>query len=136
MCRYKVILHICLNLITKPVEPPLDGIESWRVSSPKRDTPYPKEMPTKNPRLILTLKPDLYQCITRYAEAQEVPKARAVTDLLSEMQTSIDRLTEALEEAKKKPEMAFQLLMENLNDAQLQAAQAQVDMFKQKRPKS
>lgn len=93
-------------------------------------------MPSKNPRLILTLKPDLYRSITRLAEAQDVPKARAVTDLLTEMQTAIDGLTDALEEAKKKPEMAFQLLMENLNDAQLQAAQAQSDMFKKIRPKA
>jgi molecular chaperone GrpE (heat shock protein) len=93
-------------------------------------------MPSKNPRLILTLKPDLYQSISRLAEAREVPKARAVTDLLSEMQTAIDRLTEALDEAKKKPEMAFQMLMENLNDAQVKAAQAQADMFKKIRPKA
>lgn len=92
-------------------------------------------MPSKNPRLILTLKPDLYQSISRYAQARDVPKARAVTDLLTEMQTALDRLSEALEEAKRKPEMAFQLLMENLNDAQLQAAQAQSDIFKQSRAK-
>lgn len=92
-------------------------------------------MPSKNPRLILTLQPDLYQSITRLAAARDVPKARAVTDLLKDMQTALDALSEALEEAKKKPEMAFQLLMENLNEAQLKAAQTQADMFKQVRSK-
>ena len=92
-------------------------------------------MPSKNPRLILTLQPDLYQSIARLAAARDVPKARAVTDLLMEIQTALDSLSEALEEAKKKPEMAFQMLIENLNDAQLKAAQTQADMFKQVRLK-
>lgn len=86
-------------------------------------------MPSKNPRLILTLPPTLDDSIRRFAAARDVPRARAVTDLLLEMQTSLDRLSEALEEAKKKPEIAFQLLVQNLNQAQLSAAQAQVDMF-------
>lgn len=92
-------------------------------------------MPSKNPRLILTLQPNLYRSITRLAAARDVPKARAVTDLLMDMQTALDSLSEALEEAKKKPEMAFQLLMENLNEAQLKAAQTQADMFKKVRSK-
>lgn len=86
-------------------------------------------MPAKNPRLILTLPPELDRVIRRYAAARDQPRATALTELLLEMVDPLDRLAETLEEAKKAPEMAFQLLLGNLSEAYAHAAEAQHDLF-------
>jgi hypothetical protein len=46
-------------------------------------------MPSKNPRLALTVPPALKQALDELAEAQGIPTAKVVVGLLAEMETQI-----------------------------------------------
>lgn len=86
-------------------------------------------MATKLRRLILSLPPELDRVVDHLASAQGKPRATVVTDLLLEMAPHLEQIAQAVEAAKKAPDMAFAMLMDHLADASLQAAQAQKDLF-------
>jgi len=48
-----------------------------------------RTMPSKNPRLALTVPPSLKEALDDLAQAQGVPTAKVVVSLLAEMETQI-----------------------------------------------
>lgn len=60
-------------------------------------------MPTKKPRLILTLEPYLYRTLSRLAELQGAPKARFVAELLENIHPPLMRTVALLEAARDAP---------------------------------
>jgi len=50
-------------------------------------------MPSKNPRLALTVPPALKEALDDLAQAQGIPTAKVVVGLLAEMETQIRDLT-------------------------------------------
>lgn len=67
-------------------------------------------MPTNNPRMILTLKPDLMDSVKEFAESQGKRPATAVRDLLIEFQPMLDRASIAYRESKSNEDKAKMIL--------------------------
>lgn len=91
-------------------------------------------MPSRNPRLILTVPPDLMGTIRELSAALEKPMATVVLDLLREMQPQLRDLVKlVLHTRAGRTEAAKRTLSHMVGDqlAQLLVAQ-QGDMFKDK----
>ena len=56
-------------------------------------------MPQTNKRMLLTLQPETYNVVKRWASAQGKPMATCVTSLLDEQRPMLMAMTQALEEA-------------------------------------
>lgn len=92
-------------------------------------------MPTKNPRIAITLPPYRYDLLKRMAALQGMTMAAVVTDVLEELYPVLERVCVALEMAKQAQESSKQGLRDSVDRAlgelmpMLTASQAQLDMF-------
>ena len=92
-------------------------------------------MPTKNPRIAITLQPYRYDLLKRIAALQGTTMAALVTDLLDELYPVMERVCVALEMAKQAQESSKQGLRDSVDRSLeelmpiLTAGQAQLDMF-------
>ena len=92
-------------------------------------------MPTKNPRIALTLQPYRYDLLKRMAALQGVTMSSLVSDVLEELYPVLERVCVALEMAKQAQESSKQGLRDSVDRSIgelmpiLTAGQAQLDMF-------
>lgn len=92
-------------------------------------------MPTKNPRIALTLQPYRYDLLKRMAALQGTTMASVVSDVLEELYPVLERVCVALEMAKQAQESSKQGLRESVDRSLgellpiITASQAQLDMF-------
>lgn len=90
-------------------------------------------MPSKNPRMMLTVKPATLAMVQRVAKPLGVPAATFVSQLLDEMSPLMEGMAQALIAAKEKRLEAFDHLSETLGAMQVQAGQLQLDMSRTRR---
>lgn len=67
-------------------------------------------MPSKNPRVNLTLPPELYSSLCAFADSQGTRPATVIRNILIEMQDSMDASTRALEVAKTDQNKAVKMI--------------------------
>jgi hypothetical protein len=63
--------------------------------------PRRSDMPTTNPRINVTVSPDLDETISLYAEVSEISKSEVVRELLETVQPSLERVARMLLQAKR-----------------------------------
>lgn len=83
-------------------------------------------MPTKKPRIAITLAPGLHQTIRRLAAFQRMSMARVVTELLTEIEPILQSTVAALEDvqrSKGKPAAALVTAMTRMQGAVEQLSQ-------------
>lgn len=90
-------------------------------------------MPTKNPRILLTVKPDTMEMLRRAAEPMGKPVATLVSEILDEARPVIEGMARAVEFAKGQRVEAFDHLAETLAETQVKAAQLQLAIGKSRR---
>ena len=92
-------------------------------------------MPTKNPRIALTLQPHRYDLLKRMAALQGATMSSVVSDVLEKLYPVMERVCVALEMAKQAQESSKQGLRESVDRSLgellpiITASQAQMDMF-------
>lgn len=92
-------------------------------------------MPTKNPRIALTLQPYRYDLLKRMAALQGTTMSSVISDVLEELYPVLERVCVALEMAKQAQESSKQGLRDSVDKSvselmpMLMAGQAQLDMF-------
>lgn len=85
-------------------------------------------MPTKNPRINVTVSQELYEALSEFRAASGMSSASLLSQLLSETVPVIRAMTEAFKLAKSSPAKASDALREVVQDAHVQVAQLQLDM--------
>ena len=58
-------------------------------------------MPTRKPRLQITLEPELYETLQRFAAYERRPMAKVITDLLVHIQPMLQSTVAALDQVQK-----------------------------------
>lgn len=92
-------------------------------------------MPTKNPRIALTLQPHRYDLLKRMAALQGATMSSVISDVLEELYPVMERVCVALEMAKQAQESSKQGLRESVDRSLgellpiITASQAQMDIF-------
>lgn len=92
-------------------------------------------MPTKNPRLQITLSPQQYELLTRLSRAQRRPRTAVLMELLETVTPVLERVVVAIEAAERTQVMAREGLRRSIDQAEqallphVQAAMGQFDMF-------
>lgn len=73
-------------------------------------------MPSRNPRVMLTIPADLDAVLQRVADLQKIPKTRLIVNSLKELKEPLIALSNALElvEAKKDPTHVLMTMMANM----------------------
>lgn len=89
-------------------------------------------MPTKKPRLVVTLEADLDQAITELAEATGTSKSSLAAQLLRESMPAMKILAKAAQAAKAKQADTFDLLTQALFEAQAKAGQMGLELLEEK----
>lgn len=90
-------------------------------------------MPTKNPRVMVTLKPGTYETLKAAAEAVGASMSSVIAEIMDEAAPALLNVQKAVQMAKSKPSEAFDQLAHQLAQAQAEASQLQLDMHEQKR---
>lgn len=86
-------------------------------------------MPTKKPRLMLTIPPELAHALDEFREATGTSPASFVTSLLVEALPMIQSLTKAARLAKQNNAEALDVFSETVADALCQVAGVQRDLL-------
>lgn len=89
-------------------------------------------MPTKNPRLQITLKPETYEAIKLASSAVGASNSSICAELLDAAVPTLLRLQEAVRISKTAPAEAFAIMAEVLSASQVDAAQIQLDLEERK----
>ena len=79
-------------------------------------------MPTKNERVMLTVKPATLAAVRSVAEASNIPAASLIAQMLDEMVPMLNSMAAAAKATKEKRVEAFDNLAESLGVAQVSAA--------------
>lgn len=82
----------------------------------------------RNPRIAISMSPEMQRTFTEFAEAQELATASAVRSLLEEMLPQIQALTKAINRAKREPEEALEDMRDFFVESQAQVAQASLHL--------
>lgn len=85
-------------------------------------------MPTKRPRINVTITPELHQALVEFRRASGMSSASLISQLLSETVPVINAMTEAYKVAKKSPQQAAQVMRDLVTNTHVQVAQMQLDM--------
>ena len=83
-------------------------------------------MPTTNPRVNLTLPPDLYESICLLAQLQDSKPATVIRDMLLDLKPMIDMSAEAIKMAKSDENKALKMLHNGLMQVFGDAAQRSI----------
>jgi hypothetical protein len=75
-------------------------------------------MPTKKHRITITLEPEAYLAVVRYASATSASLSRAVASLLQQQAPYMSAVADALELAKRDPQAALASLERISNQVQ------------------
>lgn len=86
-------------------------------------------MPSKNPRMMLTLTPELAKAFDEFREATGTAPASFVTRLLIESLPMIRSVAEASRAAAKDQQEALEILQGAIGTALHQGASAQLEML-------
>lgn len=89
-------------------------------------------MPTKNPRVMVTLNPKTYAVLKSMAESVGASMSSIISELADEAAPALQNIQKAMQMAKTKPSEAFDQLAHQLAQAQSEAAQLQLDMHERK----
>lgn len=89
-------------------------------------------MPTKNPRLQVTLKPETYEAIKLASSAVGASNSSICSELLDAAVPTLLRLQEAVRLSQTSPAQAFEMMAGVLASAQTDAAQCQLDLDERK----
>lgn len=93
-------------------------------------------MPTKRPRINVTISPELDTALQAFREASGMAPSSLISQLLSETVPVVLAMTEAYKLAKKSPAAAAARMRDVVQDAHIGIAQLQLDMApKRKRRK-
>lgn len=90
-------------------------------------------MPTSNPRVNVTLRPEQYELLSRLAKAQGVSRSSVLIDLLETVTPVLERVVVAVEAAQRTQVMAREGLERSIGQAEqallphVQAAMGQLD---------
>ena len=90
-------------------------------------------MPTKNERVMLTVKPETLAAVRSVAEASNIPAASLIAQMLDEMVPMLKSMAAAATASKDRRIEAFDHLAESLGVAQVSAAQTQLDLSRARR---
>ena len=85
-------------------------------------------MPTDMRRLQIALPPDVDDALVRLHRISGKPQATIVRELLSDMVPVVLELAEAMEHATASPRESFAKLQKVLDQATVEARQAQLDL--------
>lgn len=87
-------------------------------------------MPTKKPRLHVTLEPEHYAAIKRLAELQNRSMSALVADFLGEVTPVLDRIAETLEIASRVEASAVPDYVHTLDEAHARIEPVMQDLFR------
>lgn len=73
-------------------------------------------MPTKKPRLMVTLDPAVYETLARLAELQGCSRSRVVSDLLESIHPPLQRTVALLDAAREAPQQVKDGLRSTVED--------------------
>lgn len=91
-------------------------------------------MPTKKPRIIITLEPETKEILAELAQVSGKPASAFIAEMLNESAEAIFRpMIEALRLAKDKKEEAWDVLNSALSKSQYNAAQLSLGIHEAKR---
>ena len=90
-------------------------------------------MPTKNARVMLTVKPETLAALRGVAEPSNVPVASLIAQMLDEMVPMLKSMAAAATATKEKRVEAFDHLAEALGEAQVAAGQTQLHLSRSRR---
>lgn len=89
-------------------------------------------VPTKRPRLNLTIEPETYAALHRLAEASGVAATSWANNLLNDSVPLLDAMAEAFRVVKTNPQRSAHIMAELANKATLQSAQASLELREEK----
>lgn len=85
-------------------------------------------MPTSNPRMQITVKPETKKIFEDAAKVMNIPASRLVTQVLEESQESIMEIGLALKAAQRDPVKGLRKINELVQNSRLDAAHSQLDI--------
>lgn len=85
-------------------------------------------MATQNPRLALTIPPEVKKIYEETAKTLGIPASRLIVQIMIEASPSIKQMGESLQKAKDDPEKGFSGLAEVLQSADKASAEIQLDI--------
>lgn len=83
-------------------------------------------MPTKKPRLAITLTPESRDSLERLTQASGIAASQFVSSLLHDSIPVFDAMARSFLEAKKSPQRAAQIMGEMMSGASVELAQHQL----------
>lgn len=83
-------------------------------------------MPTKKPRLAVTLTPESRAALERLSDVSGIASSQFISQLMHDAIPVVEAMTRSFEEAKKSPQRAAQIMQELLTDAHVEIAQQQL----------
>lgn len=83
-------------------------------------------MPTKKPRLAVTLSPESRASLERLSKASGIAASQFISQIVHDAIPVIDAMTRSFEEAKKSPQRAAEIMRDLITHAQVEAAQHQL----------
>lgn len=89
-------------------------------------------MPSKNPRMMLTLTPELAQAFNEFREATGTAPSSFVVSMLVEAIPAINAITQASKALAKNQDHAMSIMQDVLSDALHQGTAVQLDMYEKK----
>lgn len=85
-------------------------------------------MPTKKPRVMVTLEPEVYEALKELQAAADISPASFISQMLKETLPAIHGMAKASVMAKRRNLDAFELLQEQLMEATEKASQVNLDL--------
>lgn len=89
-------------------------------------------MPSKNPRMMLTLTPELAKAFEEFREATGTAPASFVVNMLVEAIPAINAITQATKALAKNQDHALTIMQDVLSDVLHQGTAVQLDMYEKK----
>lgn len=89
-------------------------------------------MPSKNPRMMLTLTPELAQAFNEFREATGTAPSSFVVSMLVEAIPAINAITQSTKALAKNQDHALTIMQDVLSDALHQGTAVQLDMYEKK----
>ena len=83
-------------------------------------------MPTKNPRLAITLTPETRASLERLTQASGIASSQFVSQVLHDAIPLFDTMARSFEAAKKSPQRAAEIMQEMMTEVSVEAAQHQL----------
>lgn len=85
-------------------------------------------MPTKKPRVYVTLSPEAHHALTRFADVSGVAASQFIRSIVDDSIPVIEAMTKAYEMAKKAPTEAVKVMESELVRAMSRSAQMHLEM--------